>query len=57
MAAPAGLSAPGMFPDDKIEAVAPPTLKAAGLESSHEVEKVAAAGHPRLRTVQGPLWC
>jgi len=50
---PAGLSTTVSLPEDRTKVVTPPTLKDVGLESSHRVERVDAAGHLSLRTVQG----
>jgi len=42
----AALSTTVLLPNDRTEAVASLTLKAAELESSHRVERVDTAGHP-----------
>ena len=54
-AVPAGLSTAAVLPDDRTEAVAPPTLKVAWLESSYGVKRVDAMDIPRLQMAQGPL--
>jgi len=61
MAASAWLSTAVLLPDDRTRVVAPPTLKAAELESSHGVERVDDDGHPLVadgaRTVGGVGGC